>query len=1539
MTDGGKTLLDSLYAEHAASSGGGTSLIDALYAEADAASTPSTMAEMTKAFIKPIIETPGYLADALATVGDATRSLLAPPGAGAASRQLSEDLRGFAETNRNIAEAAAPTDPRMANAGLLQRTAVGTAGAAGSMVPIAMTGAATGGGGAVGLGSAMLSSQMGAEAQAAGADEDTQMQMRLAGAGIGVLSAVVPMRLLGAADRASKGLLKNYLVEQAVAAPTFAGQQVLSNLVAKYNYDEHRAWHAGLAESTLTSIPFAAFGAAMHGRAPKAPPPREIPAARIEANLKDPQAQEALSEFVRRNAEVGHQAEGAKVYLPSESDNPFVQLAYKSGAPVYYVDAGRKMPRDGFITDNGVLVIDAMADPVTQARIVLMHEVGHQAITAEMQRGGGTMPEAAERLIKTLPPDLAAQARAMQEMQHERAGIKFPEDAAAEETYAGAVEAYAGVSFHAAMYPRAYEANLKSAQTGNFVANTADSVLKAIGKLGVFRGLEQATFEYRRLKALRDGLALTPTEHADHPLRVLQVGQAIGKVLEQQFKPHPYVQPETGSFDPFGVEPTWPEPSTASIAAEIMRERNEQFPDLSQGPTAREARTQRGLNRARGRLGEQGPPPAVQGPQMDSAHPLLRFKAQDVEAELYRTQRMEEDAAHKSLDKKGPGYTEAFLDLRRRARDFGNPEQPRAAEQLQALYDKMPPEQVAKIRHPGKWSVEELRAALDVLEARAAIDEMYPGETTWEKRKAEMNLREKLAEKAATVGSEPRFHVSPVTAEADIPGLGDAGGMKLISDWIGARQWGVFEAGRGAREHYRAVEKIIGETGWGEAIKARWKDQPAKVRLEETLKVMRAWHERAIAESYASPADIAVWLTKLKSDNPEAYNLWHASEKLKPELQAIVKSIAAENVVEGKKALYDSKLNPSGILTSVIEEGYHKRIYERDPETKTSGPDVGKFRPGTSASRQRTYRSVFEALANGKKLKTWDPIESQKVMRKDLTQAIADKNFRRLLIKSELASVSRQPGFEPVDYQGFKQRTIIAAAKAGREYSELELFRQNGFNIDADGNVFADMPLYVKEGLANGINAVVGESGLKKTPTLGAIASIQAQVKGWYFVGSMFNILDGIVRYTTATPLSTMRDMSPVAAYRTGGELIAKHDPIVKMLIEHGGLTMDVSPDATAVMGNRQDPITKLLEKHAQTRRVLNVLSYMRDRHFTYQYHELMPRLKLMTAVHEMARLTRVHEAALKAGKIAPEELAAQAGAMANELYGGLNLERMGRGKTTQDIARLTLLAPDWTEANVKLLSKMVQKGDIGAAYRAMWARILARGVTATVLWNVAMAALGDKDDPRGKGIGYRFERAWKSGGMRWLDLDVTPIYHALGGDPTKLKYLSLINHYNDVFRWLNFVDIDESSGMPIIRDDKGPVSALKNKLSPAASLVIEALSGQDWAGRGYTSMAELTGTDDKGVYQTTSLPHHIAGMSKGGQLGGQLVSHQAKKGTLGPSRTPSFLLKQGVEAAPIPVQFLQQWWSGQIDAFDFLTRSSGFLTSSVDTTSSRMRR
>ena len=120
----------------------------------------------------------------------------------------------------------------------------------------------------------------------------------------------------------------------------------------------------------------------------------------------------------------------------------------------------------------------------------------------------------------------------------------------------------------------------------------------------------------------------------------------------------------------------------------------------------------------------------------------------------------------------------------------------------------------------------------------------------------------------------------------------------------------------------------------------------------------------------------------------------------------------------------------------------------------------------------------------------------------------------------------------------------------------------------------------------------------------------------------------------------------------------------------------------------------------------------------------------------------------------------------------------------------------------------------------------------------------------------------------------------------------------------------------------------VKYKLSPVATFATDLVGGSDWAGRRYTSMSEILGVDDKGVYRTSRKGKYRKGDPKGGKFAGQTVARKFGTGPVQFDELPSFAINKFVNTLPIPAQEAVSFIMGETDAFDALAHGAGFHTS-----------
>jgi len=215
-----------------------------------------------------------------------------------------------------------------------------------------------------------------------------------------------------------------------------------------------------------------------------------------------------------------------------------------------------------------------------------------------------------------------------------------------------------------------------------------------------------------------------------------------------------------------------------------------------------------------------------------------------------------------------------------------------------------------------------------------------------------------------------------------------------------------------------------------------------------------------------------------------------------------------------------------------------------------------------------------------------------------------------------------------------------------------------------------------------------------------------------------------------------------------------------------------------------------------------------------------------------------------------------------------------------QHIFRLFCLAPDWTESNIRLTAKACKGLATGspeelALYQRLVANWMIKGIGVTAIGNFMLAG-GDIDE-----MIKNFEKAWEAGNFKWLDLNITPIYQAFGGDTSRHKYFSVIGHMKDPLKMM-----------------ADPIKFAHRKGSVVYKTGWEAISGENWMGKRYTTLGEL-------------LNEH------------KLVKWGPGHG-VDYSNFPSYALTQIIGTEPVQLQNAIGWMSGETEGFDAIGNSLG---------------
>ena len=658
------------------------------------------------------------------------------------------------------------------------------------------------------------------------------------------------------------------------------------------------------------------------------------------------------------------------------------------------------------------------------------------------------------------------------------------------------------------------------------------------------------------------------------------------------------------------------------------------------------------------------------------------------------------------------------------------------------------------------------------------------------------------------------------------------------------------------------------------------------------------------------PAQFEKWGGRLPSAKKALYGL---SQNLPDSLQAIGDEIILANAEWGQD------LKREGIIGNV-RENYSARIWET-PKEAARGWKQAKAATSSHRARARTYESVLEGWARGRELQIRGITSAYSTMREQT--AIVRENRRLIELGIEMGIMGTKPkgdGWKRVpgmlkwkwagkiqtDQAAAKELTDAALAEGDTPPKPNKIYSRSIYMTD-DGDLFVHSPVYAEPELANKLASIFGKSTLYSIPGVQTLTRYNSLFKATILSTSLFHHQAFLRSYMIAARTG-LGNLEPIQAYRAGMEAIRQFTPELRELVR-AGLTLGRQQDwDEGAWQGESTRIGKILDGIPGAAPVKDKILEWRERQAHFLFARFGAGLKAQAGLLEYRALHRKYADELVSGKVTKQQIAEMVANLMNDDFGGLHLGRKARNPTLQHIFRLVALAPDWTESNVASMVKAFKGGKEGKIYRDFWKRVVVAGVGATMVSNLLLSFWDDKT------FWEREKYAWKTGNFRWLDVDVSPIYWALGGDKSKRKYFSLLGHLRDLPRFA-----------------AQPIRTARNKGSVATRVILDLLNGQDWAGRNFTTFPELLGIDDKGAYKTTKPGLYMKGMPKGGKLAGRLVTKSR-----GPSRStewaqlPSYAAYETRGLMPIQLQELLAFLSGESDAFDAISHSLGIHTSTT---------
>ncbi len=700
--------------------------------------------------------------------------------------------------------------------------------------------------------------------------------------------------------------------------------------------------------------------------------------------------------------------------------------------------------------------------------------------------------------------------------------------------------------------------------------------------------------------------------------------------------------------------------------------------------------------------------------------------------------------------------------------------------------------------------------------------------------------------------------------------------------WFGKKDVRVFQATIEKQQLQTELRTALGEAKYTDKVK----DYDRAIQLH--------------IDTQRNPAHIEQYANKLSDEQQRILTL---SQNLPSEVKAIADKIAESYKAMGLEALDQE------VIRNVLDN-YAGRIW--DVGVKKGPATLRKFGTTTRHAKARKFETIIEGWANDFNLKVEGATNNLAILKEEIIKTIEDKRFIKSLQK--IRTVEGQPllttqqleGYKQIDHPNFNIWKHAGKADEGKSYGR-------NFFIAENGDLFERRSLFAHEGVAKNMNNILGISKLKGIPVIDWITKFNATTKAWILQSSFFHHLAFMRSYWFGTQGKKWSEMSPRQAYRQGLEAIEQENPLVILGVKNG-LTLGLKQDWNEELLREQTRIGEMLDKWNISKVVKDKVKGLRQAQADFLFGKFGAGLKAKAFIIEYRNMLKHHP------NMSPDAAAKSVASLINDDFGGLHLQRMGRNPTVQHIFRLLALAPDWTESNVRTMVKAFKAGGPEEAklYRRFWAGIFTKAVGMTVMANLLMAGF-DEDDEDAKGAWQRFLRnyrhAWKAGKLRWLGVDITPLYRALGGKSENRKYFSILGHFQDPLKFIIH-----------------PIRSAHHKGSVVYKFFHEALTGVDWAGRRFTTGSELVGTDfEKGLYKTARRGKYVKGDPKYGKLKGKTVTWDFKgRGPISYEQLPSFMLTQIKGWQPIQIQNLISWLAGEMAGFDALTKSMGLRVSTA---------
>ena len=486
---------------------------------------------------------------------------------------------------------------------------------------------------------------------------------------------------------------------------------------------------------------------------------------------------------------------------------------------------------------------------------------------------------------------------------------------------------------------------------------------------------------------------------------------------------------------------------------------------------------------------------------------------------------------------------------------------------------------------------------------------------------------------------------------------------------LGQRNSETINANRKAVLWQEKIKASTGEKKFGEH------SENIDAAIQMSLDLERATDEQAL-------------LTQVSKLSPRWRKIIKLSRMLTPEQKKIAQEIKSDYEIMGKRAM-DEK-----VINNMIDD-YVARAWKLEDKAST---DVNRiFGTQSRHAKKRTIPTILDGLLAGLEPKFKSASKNYAVYHEEIENTIANKHLLAALKKYKIV-VTKPPkdtrkNWKKIDSPNFRiwqlhtKLDIDALPQKDYEpYMEDEGISIRSYDpgdtfVKGD-KIFILKEVYAPKEIADNINNIFGTSALRKNPTWRKISAIKETAKMLTLCGTFFHHWAYGASFLLFSKTGNATPWFKGQEYQMGLDRVKGWGPDVQKLTK-AGLTIGLRADfdeaeieRLGVFKSIADAIPFLPAKQKKS------LLRWKDEFTHFLFDQFGAGLKVQAAMQKLED-ARKHFPHLS--KEDDARLAESVATHINDDFGGLNLKKMGRNPTVQDVSRIFTLAVDWTESNIRL--------------------------------------------------------------------------------------------------------------------------------------------------------------------------------------------------------------------------------------------------------------